>query len=195
MTPKWSFRSGAEIEEAYVKQRPLSDLLPTCPAIYVWRRSLEVPDHARRDSQAFVEWLNKAMQVPVGEVRDQRLSHFAVLRQLTLQSQGLTETKKRQFTALVSTPKKRRWLAHYVRQLGQFSPPPYCGETGNILQRTRDHLSGETGFGQHVRCKHVPSWSELELAYYSLEKVQPKDERHAREFARTTKADTITRCS
>ena len=183
MLAKWSFLAGADLEELHVKQRPLSELLPSSPAIYLWRRLPVVPYPALRDSKAFADWLDDAMQVPTGEVRDRRLSHFAIINHLTLQSQGLTDTKKRQLATLVSTPKRRRWLADYIRQLRCFSPPLYCGETGNLATRTKEHLSGETGFGQQVRDGRLPSWSNIELAYYSLDKVQPKNELHAKELA------------
>lgn len=168
MTTGWEFVPGADVQDAYVRQSPLSDLIPVCEAIYLWRRHLTVPTAAVRDSRRFVEWLDNAMQVPTGEVLNQHLSHFAILDRLTIRGQGLTPTKRQQFGEWMSSPKARRRLARYVNGLTQFSPPLYCGETANLVQRTHDHLSAETLFGQRVQDGLVPSWSELELAFYSL---------------------------
>lgn len=183
MVTKWDSVHGTELEELYVKGRPMADLVPPSPAVYLWRHAPQVPYDALHDSTTFAEWLDRTMQVPTGEIKDQRLSHFAMLNHLTLQSPGLTDIKKQQLVDIVSTPKRRSWLANYVRQLRQFSPPIYCGETTDLSKRTKEHLSGETGFGHDVRAQRVPPWSALELRYYPLDRVQPKDEVRAREFS------------
>lgn len=183
MALRWHFVPGDELEASLAKQRPLSELLPDCPAIYLWRRSPNVPPHVQSSGKAFADWLDEMMQTPMGEVRNQRLAHFAIIHHLSLQSAGLTDIKKLQLAGPVWTPKRRRWLAEYIRQLRQFSPPLYCGETGNLAARTKDHLSGDTGFGQQVHRDSLLSWSNLELAYHKIDKVQPKTEKEAKEFA------------
>ena len=179
MTPRWEFVSGADLEDAYVRQTPLSELVPDSSAIYVWRRLLQVPPSALRSSDALMTWLNGAMQAPNAEVHDRRLSHFAVLDQLTIRGSGITQTKKQQFGPLASTSKARDWLAKYVQSVGRFSAPLYCGETADLSQRTRDHLSGETGFGQRIKRGTVEaSWSNLELGFCSLATLRfPTEER------------------
>ena len=82
------------------------------------------------------------------------------------------------------------WLAHCVRSLAQFSSPLYCGETGNLAQRVRDHVSAETGFGQQVQHGKVPPWCELELAFHALGDAENDDDIKAKE--RRTLLEIVT---
>ena len=182
MLRDWSFVSGIEIEEIYDREHSLSELLPPRAAVYLWRRALRVPPRKVHDREAFADWLNEAMQIPTAEVAEQRLSHFAVLHQLVLQGQGLTETKKGQLANFLSAPVRRRWLVRYLRLLRQFAPPLYCGETKSISKRTQAHVSGETGFGRQVSEGHAPPWSELEMGYFLVDDIQPEDEGPAKEM-------------
>ncbi|MCY4029315.1 MAG: hypothetical protein OXH75_23725 [Acidobacteria bacterium] len=176
----WEVVPGVDLQDAYVRdESALSEFVPTAPAIYLWRRALRVPPEALT-SEEFAKWLDKAMGTPVAEVDGHRISHFAVVDQLTIRSPGLTPRKQQQFGPLMTGPKAREWLAKYVRTLNQFTPPLYCGETTNLAQRTRDHLSGETGFGQRLhRQEHALTWSDLDLAYYSLDHLRFPSESRA----------------
>ena len=182
MTSRWEFVPGADIEDTCVRQTPLSNLLPVCQAIYLWRRRLVVPTGALHSRDEFVKWLDMAMRVPHGEVTNQHLSHFAVLQHLTIQSQGLTSAKRHQLASMTSTPRARLRLARYVQNLAQFSPPLYCGETTNLVQRTHDHISGDTGFGRRVQQGEIPPWPDLELAFFSLGDTRTDEPPRAREL-------------
>ena len=190
MTWKWEFVSGGEIEDTYIRQASLHDLVPDCEAIYLWRRELSAPGSALRDGTAFTRWLDSTMQVPTGEVCGQPLSHFVMLDQLTIQGRGLTPEKRRQLASFTNRPTARRWLARYIRSLSQFSPPLYCGETSDLVQRTRDHVGGETGFGQRVQQNKAPPWRELELAYYVLSDSRNDDDLRAKQ--RRTLLEVVT---
>ena len=180
MTLEWDFVAGADLDNAYVGQSSLSDLVPNCSAIYLWRRAFRVPRPALRSGDAFLAWLDTAMQAPTAEVHDRRLSHFAVVDQLTIRGSGITQTKREQFGDLIARPKAREWLATYIRAASAFSPPLYCGETTHLAQRTREHLSGETGFGQRIQQQNVDApWADLELAFCRLDSVRLKDEARA----------------
>ena len=183
MASGWELVSGVDLHDAHVRQNRLSDFLPDTGAIYVWRRALRVPREALGTSAGFRRWLDSAMQVPIADVRDQRLSHFAVLDRLTLRGRGFTVTKHEQFTPLMDSRERREWLARYIQSLAQFTPPLYCGETTNLVERTRAHLSGDTGFGQRLQdSASALTWSDLELAFYRLERIQIRNETLAREF-------------
>ena len=176
----WELVSGVDLHDAHVRQTHLSDFVPSTGAIYVWRRALRVPREALGTSTRFRSWLDSAMQIPIADVRDQRLSHFAVLDHLTLRSGGFTGTKHEKFTRLTDSRRSREWLARYLQSIAQFTPPLYCGETTNLAERTRAHLSGETGFGQRLQdsASALP-WSDLDLAFYRLERLQIRNETRA----------------
>ena len=183
MASGWEIVSGVDIHDAYVRQAPLSDVVPNTSAIYVWRRALRPPREALRTTAGFKHWLDSTMQMPIAEVRNQRLSHFAVLDRLTLRSAGFTGTKHEQFTPLIHSRQRRDWLARYLQTLAQFTPPLYCGETANLPKRTRAHLSGETGFGQRIHdSASTLSWPDLDLSFYRLQPLQIRNETRAREL-------------
>lgn len=190
MIKKWEFVPGAELEEAYALRSSLQDVVPRCQAIYLWRRQLSAPSGAIQDRSQFTDWLEQAMQAPTGEVRNQALSHFALLDHLTIRGQKLPAEKRKLLQKFTSKPENRKWLMQYVRSLAQFSPPLYCGETANLAQRTRDHVSGDTGFGQQVQDRSVPPWSELELAFCALGIARQGDDLRAKE--RRTLLEIVT---
>ena len=183
MPSAWEAVSGRDLRDAYVRQDPLSEFVPKSPAIYLWRRALRVPREALSSGTEFAKWLSRVMQVPIAEIRDQRLSHFAIMDKLTIRSAGLTITKQQQFQSIMTTRRARQWLARYLHDLRDVLPPLYCGETMNLAQRTREHLSGETGFGQRLQLQEFGiSWSDLELAFYRLDRLQPPDDARATNF-------------
>lgn len=182
MRSGWETVSGLDLHDAYVRQIPLSDFVPKTAAIYLWRRALQVPREALSSNAEFRDWLDTAMRTPTAEIRGQRISHFAVIDQLTFRSPGFTPTKQRHFE-LMTSRKAREWLARYVQDVGQFAPPLYCGETANLTERTREHLSGETGFGQRLqRAEPRISWPDLDLAFYDLDQLQIRQEPRARDL-------------
>ena len=183
MPSEWELVFGSDLQDAYVRQTPLSDFLPKTAAIYLWRRALRVPREALSSTRAFTQWLDNAMRTPIAEVHEHRLSHFAVVDRLTLRSPGFTAIKRQQFGPLIDSPKARRWLAKYLQDLAPFTPPLYCGETENLAERTRAHFSAETGFGQRIqriqRQEFGISWSDLDLAFYPLDRLQFRQETRA----------------
>lgn len=183
MASRWELVSGVDLHDAHVRHNHLSDFLPDTAAIYLWRRAPRVPREALATSAGFRQWLDNAMQIPIADVRDQRLSHYAVLDRLTLRSRGLTRTKHEQFTSLMDSRERREWLARYLHSLSQVTPPLYCGETANLVERTRSHLSGDTGFGQRLQDPASQlSLSDLELAFYRLDRIQIRNDMRATEF-------------
>ena len=183
MPADWQVVSGRELLDAYEHQGSLKDFLPKAPAIYLWRRALRAPREALLSHDQFAAWLDATMKTPLAEIRDKRLSHFAVINRLTLHSDGFTATKTRHFNELMNTKTKRRWLARYVEQLEAFIPPVYCGETQDLQHRTQRHLAGDTGFGQRILDRDIDfSWTDLNLSYYGLAQLQPPTETRATEI-------------
>ena len=84
----------------------------------------------------------------------------------------------------MATRGDRERFAQYLHDfVGQFVPPLYCGETENLAQRTQDHLSGETAFGHQVLHQELSvSWSDLDLVFYPLDRIQPQPPTRARDY-------------
>ena len=184
MAKQWDLVSGRDLQDSHVRQSPLSEYLPDTAAIYFWRRALRVPRSALSSHKAFAQWLDIAMQAPIAKIRDHRASHFAVVDLLTIRSSGLTTTKQQHFPSLMATRGDRQRFAQYLHDfVGQFVPPLYCGETENLAQRTQDHLSGETAFGQQLLNQELSvSWSDLDLVFYPLDRIQPQPSTRARDY-------------
>lgn len=172
---QWRFAAGEEIEDACDRGSTLPDL-PASEAIYLWRRRSSPSKKTLRDGAEFVRWLEEAILVPGGEVRDQPLGHFAMLDRLTLRARALPADKRRLLLRASREPRHRDFLAKYVRTLWQFAPPLYCGETGNLRNRSREHVTGETGFGRRVLAREAPPWRDLELGYLILGDPRAEDD-------------------
>ena len=175
VTFDWCFASGEEIEHTCDRGASLSEL-PASEAIYLWRRRSSPSKTALRDGAEFVRWFEEALHLPAGELRDQPLGHFAMLDRLTLRARPLPADKRRLLVRASREPRHRRFLAKYIRTLWQFAPPLYCGETGNLRTRSRDHVTGETGFGRRVLAGQVPPWRDLELGYLIIGDARADDD-------------------
>lgn len=122
----------------------LSEVVPPTPAIYMWRRNLRPPAAAAQSSAVFVDWVTKALSVPVAAVLDKELSHFLVVERLRIGGSGLNQEKQATLEVLSRAPRGRAFVLKYLRTLVDVLPAIYVGETDNLTTRTRAHLGGET---------------------------------------------------
>ncbi len=166
---KWQYVAGSDLDDAISRGVNLRELLLECQAVYVWRRVLTPPARALEDSEFFKNWIERSMGVPLAELRDRQLAHFAVLGRLSIGGSPLSREKHDVLGHMLSAQKWRRFLAQFLAGLSQFCPPLYVGETGNLPLRVLEHMTGESGFGSKIsRVDSGLAWTELELAYCPL---------------------------
>ena len=158
---------GIEIEDAGGTVQSLRSVIPSCQAIYLWRRTLAAPSEALLSTQTFSDWVEHILSQPFAEVKARDLSHFAEISGLRLRSRPLTQAKSRDLLAFGSKQNNRKFLAQFIEQVSPMSPPLYCGETNDLPKRVFDHITGATGFGKRV-VEGAFAWKELALHYYEL---------------------------
>ena len=144
------------------------------------------PPDSLRDPDRFARWIQEAIKVPLGEVRNKSLGHFAFMDRLSIRSGGLTPDKQEALRQLSAQKKQRAWLGRFMKSIGEFTPPLYCGETSDLPARVRDHLAGDSGFGTKITDSVFLSWSDLELLYYPFGPAHGEDEAGARSKTRRT---------
>lgn len=140
-----------------------------------------------QDPGLLLEWLDGAANVPFGEVRERRLSHYLKVGSLQLSGGGLPDDKRRTFASFLKNSKNRRWVAEFLADLSGHSPALYVGETGRLPMRVLQHLRSETDFGIFIE-KSTLDWSQLRLFYVNLGSASPdeKPTRTALEYLAAT---------
>lgn len=166
--PRWEKVTGLELEERIALDRPLDDLLPSGPAVYMWRRNLRLSPAATTSASAFQAWLGKVMRVPIATLKKKELSHYSILEKLSLGGQGLSADKENTLGELAKNAKARVYLAGYVESLAMALPSLYVGEAHNLTVRIRDHINGDSGLKSLLIEDFELGWPDVELWYFVL---------------------------
>lgn len=164
----WESASGRELRTAVDRGEPLADLLDDCQAIYFWKRSLEPPIGIENDELAFENWVDCLLRVPLGTVGPRRLCHFATIDGVHVGGGGLTNEKRSALRRYIGSARWRKWLSRYFVDLSRSCPPVYVGESADLIRRVREHVAGETGFGQRIIESPDLDWADLRLEYAVL---------------------------
>lgn len=162
---EWSSVGGPELVEA-LAEGSLHDLLEERSAIYMWKRNLQRSSGIGVEARQFTQWLGRLIDSPHGATGSRRLGHFLEVSSIELRPAALTERQKTILKQWLVEPRRGRWLTRYLRHLAPHTPALYVGETGNIRQRTRDHMRAHTDFGRTI--EERLSWEQLDLHYYDL---------------------------
>lgn len=165
---KWQNVSGSELEEQLATGRSLDELLPTLPAIYMWRRHLRAQQTVLQSPATFKIWVSKVLKVPLATIRNKELSHYAVLEALHLGGQGLSPEKEATLADLARTSQGRTYVASFLQSLAVTMPSVYVGEAHDIRSRIRQHVSGESELKDVLLADFGLSWFDLDLWYYAL---------------------------
>lgn len=174
---KWHEVNGAELEEAAAGEESLEQILLPCQAVYVWRHACRVSPAVSKDPDLFYKWVNEHVSLPFGDVSSRRMSHFLEVEKLILRGAPLSNEKKKVLKNLVYQSKGRKWLSSFMNSnLAVFIPPLYVGESGNLPSRVRDHLNGQTGFGNKIIENRQLSFSDLTLSYFALGAVREDED-------------------
>lgn len=177
LKPSWSTISGRDLRIAQDRgELGSSGLVDSCEAVYAWRRSVDFPDPVSADASDFVETVKKYTLRPYGAIRDNRPCHFIKFGSISLSPAEWSADKLANLTKFCAASKRRRWLVEYIKQVESIAPPLYVGETRNLLQRTREHMTAETGFGAMVAADEHWSWDDLSLHYIALGQSVAGDE-------------------
>lgn len=163
----WTAVPGSILLDLYETGRLAGDL-PRSAAIYMWKRSLRIPDDRAMTPESFVSWLDEVSTAALGQTRHVRLNHYLKAEAIELAGAPLPPDKANALAAFVRHPRNRRWLEHYLEQLAPHAPALYAGETTNLVARVGQHIAGESDFGGIVYSTTGLDWASLDLHYADL---------------------------
>jgi hypothetical protein len=182
---KWRRARGSELVEA-LAGGGLSNLLSDRSAVYMWKRNLRglgpVPDAIQ-----LVHWLGKQVATPNGRVSSSRISHFLAMSEIRIQAAEMSNERKKIFLKWFQKADNRIWMTRYMTELSSHLPALYVGETGDLCERTKQHLKGQTDFGADVESLDYLGWDDLDLFYLDLgpKTEEPSSTRRAIEYITT----------
>ena len=153
----------------------IADLIEECQAVYFWRRNLAPPTHVVLNPESFSQWIHSAVQTPYAKVNQKRLAHFLTLPTFDICGGPLTEKKTVDLNPWLNSSKRRQFTKDFLTALTDLGPPLYVGEAGNLQQRVRTHLNGETDFARTLTERLRLKWSDVILYYCRLGPPQQND--------------------
>lgn len=165
---RWQSASGSELEERLTLGASISDIIPSSPAVYMWRRHLSAPLLAVSSPMRFREWVQKTLSVPLASLGGRELSHYTYLAGLKFGGQGLGVEKQASLELFCGGVKGRKYLATYLQSLAPFLPAVYVGEASKLDDRVKQHVSGESGLRDLVTTEMGLDFQDLDLHYCTV---------------------------
>ncbi len=172
---QWYSVPGVELADAVDNRQHLEEYLLDCQAVYLWRRNFRPMQALADNGQWALSWIEKLLSIPLGEITNKRLAHFANLGHLTIGGSGLTPEKHDTLKRWLRTRGWPRRLQRFIQHTSCFTPPLYVGETGNLRARVREHVRGQSGFGLKISKAPLLGWEDLDLHYCALAPAQDED--------------------
>jgi hypothetical protein len=167
MRIKWNPIQGNELEDAFDRGE-LKEVLPNCQAIYMWRRNLVLPKFILSDQSKLYEWIETSLNIPIAQIVNKELSHYATIESLTIGGLGLSNDKAETLKDMIKKPNNRKFLRDFLRSFGEMVPPLYVGETNTLVRRIKEHLNGDTGLKEVIVDALGLDWKDVDLWYLNL---------------------------
>ena len=162
---------AVDLLSEYEMTGSLDGVLPRASGIYLWRLRLRPSCHPK-DGVGVLQHVKRLSLMPLGELGPVDLSRGFRLNSLRLGGVGLPPLKYEALENMVSEEAGAKYLSDFLADLESRSPALYCGESGNLSVRIRDHLRCQSDFGETI-CSHEDiSWSDLRLDYVVTGKEQ-----------------------
>ena len=162
----WHVVGGDELSDA-LSDGGLREIVPQASGLYIWRRRIIAETRATSSASAFCEWMSEVMSHPTALLGESTLSHCVTVAGLTVGGGSLTDDKLETMERAAAGRPMRDRMANLVCSLGQFLPPLYIGEANNLLERTKNHLRGETNLKPYLDTLDL-KWVDVELNYHQL---------------------------
>jgi hypothetical protein len=161
----WKSELGEDLVNELEVTNNLKSILPNSPAIYLWKLRITPTPAQSASPITYTSWLNDLCSTPLGRVISKPLSHYLQLNDLELRGRGLPDHKQAFFLEFLSTRPGRIWMTKFLRGLNEHIPALYVGETDQLATRTKQHLTGESDFGQQIIGTMDLTWRQLEIYY------------------------------
>ncbi len=165
-THGWIRLAGPDLHEASQEGYLDEVITDNCSAIYIWKKRLTTSLYELRTGSDAVEWVDRLTAAPNGIVQPKRLGQYLSIKGAELRSAAPPTDKRETLRQWLESNNNRKWFHTFLQHLSTHTPALYVGETGNLLQRTKSHLNGDTDFAQHIS-RHI-AWDLLDLYYFRL---------------------------
>ena len=147
-----------------------ASVVPEEPAIYIWKRRINVSEHARATGSDFRDWVKDLVKSPFGKLTTIPLNPIITIDSMTIGGQVLTDKKVDTLKNLSKTSKGRAAIVKYLNSLSDQLPSIYIGETKNLRTRLNAHINGQTylqGYLQELGLE----WDDVEVRFCRLEQM------------------------
>ena len=165
----WKALHATELGDA-LESSTFDQLVPTQPAVYLWRRKLLAPNSCHSSHSACQDWVKQVVQPPAASLTRRPLSHCVWTNGLQIGGGELTPEKQETLNRVCSQSDRRRVLIDYIETLTAFTTPIYVGQATDLRKRIAQHMKGETALYEYVKDQLHLSWDDLELRYLPLSK-------------------------
>ena len=187
--PNWIHVTGSELNDACLGEYLDEVITANCSAIYLWKKTFNAALSDLYNSYDAIRLVERLMTAPNGVIQTRRLGHFLNLSGIEMRPQSLPEEKQQALHEWLARDKNRRWFLAYMRKLGTHTPALYVGETGDIINRIKDHIRAQTDFAKEIT--RYLNWSDLDFHYYDLGPPRSEDAPIRKSLEYITNAITI----
>lgn len=174
----WLTLSGQELQDAEA-DGTLGDLIPCCSSLYIWSREIRAPRRAYTDPDEFQKWINSVAAQTAAFIDSRDLAHCVKLTGIRIGGGKITEEKSSTLCRFSDDRRVRTYIIDVVESLTHVTPPIYVGNANNFLERTKQHLRGETELSAYLHESLDMGWSEVKVQYINLSS-QPSESYNAK---------------
>jgi len=136
------------------------------------------------------KWCKKIVETPSVKIGARPLSHS--IKSLGFELVGDLEVKEEALRGFLSTAEGRTWTYDFLQKLEPHAPPLYVGETHNLEQRTKSHMSGAEGFGKKILENLDLDWKDLYLQYLLIADKLASEKKNLKTMEYITQVLTIS---
>lgn len=174
----WLTLSGQELLDAS-EDGTLSALIPRCSSLYVWSREIRAPHRAHTDPDYFQEWMQTVAGQTAAFIDPRELAHCVTVTGIKIGGGQITEEKFSTLTRFSDNRRVREYLIDVIESLTHVTPPIYVGNANDFLERTKQHLRGDTELSGYLHETLDMGWPEVKVQYINLSS-QPSESNNAK---------------
>lgn len=158
---------------------PSAEELPALPGVYMWRRVASPPPGILELRTAFLDWLQKEVQIPFLVAQDRPITPLLTIQSLALGGHTLGGEKLAALEAWCDDRRSRRYLLRLVESALALAPALYVGKADDLKSRIRRHLNGDTELNDRLHSLGL-DWNRVSLMYAVVPMPDEGKEDHAK---------------
>lgn len=164
----WKRMDGASLLSS-LADGSIDDFFNPVPGIYAWRLNLAYPSFDPIRGAAILANFTSLFQYPTANTSRRYLSHSIVLKGLEISPKPMEEKKRRELESFIKrNPANADWFQKYLASVSQQMPNLYVGQTIDLRQRIKTHVSGGTDFGEYILNDWPGTFENLYLEWLEI---------------------------